>query len=160
MSYRRAVSVQWMHDLWSMPVLPHPGEGLSLRFMRSHHDHHAKIQTQGFLWCMEPTSRRYNLNPQLSLGTESTISDKEDFWGNITRVQPEKELVSSEPKENLCISKVWIGFLFSSVCSTSCIRGRMRRRSLLSIPKSSSPLLTQGGWKSRPGAGFLDKLLI
>lgn len=42
-------------------------------------------------------------------------------------------------------------------------RASEEKGSFLSIPKPSSPWLTQGGWKSRfprPGAGFLDKPLI
>lgn len=57
---------------WSTPMLSHTGEGEFLRFMRFHHDHQAEIQVWRFLWGMEPTLRQYNLNPQLSFGTELT----------------------------------------------------------------------------------------
>ena len=121
-------------------MLPHWGEGLFLRFMRSPCDPHAKIQQWRSLWDMEPTPRRYNLSPHLSLGTEVTMSNKEGFCGDILRAQHKKELFCTEPKEKPCISKVWIGFLFSSVCSMSWIGELMKRRDLFS-PFQSQVLL-------------------
>lgn len=144
-------------------MLPHWGEGLFLRFMSSPCDGHAKIQEWRSLWDMEPTPRQHHLSSHLSLGTEVTTSNKEGFCGDILRAHHKKELFCTEPKENPCISKVWIGFFFSSVCSELNQRTSEEKGSSLSIPKSSSPWLTQGGWKSRfprPGAGFLDKPLI
>lgn len=112
---------------------------------------------------MEPTLRWCNLNQQLSFQTELTISEEKNFCGNITRVQQKRELVSTEPKGSLSVSKIWIGLLFSPVYSTSWIRERVRRGDLLYIPQPNSSLLTQGSWKSRllrPVADFWDRLLI
>ena len=129
-----------MCDLGSTPMLPHWGEGLFLKFMSSPCDSHAKIQEWRSLWDMEPTPRQHHLSSHLSLRTEVTISNKEGFCGDILRAHHKKELFCTEPKENPCISKVWIGFFFSSVCSMSWIRERVKRRDLFS-PFQSQVLL-------------------
>lgn len=72
------------------------------------------MQQRRSIWDMEPTPRGYNRCPHLSLGTEVTMSNKEGFCGDILRAYHKKELFCTEPMENPCISKVWIGFLSSS----------------------------------------------
>lgn len=71
MSYRKL----WYHKVGCMTSGPSqnvalPGEGLVLRSMRSHLDHHARIQVWRFLWGTCRTPRWCSLYPQWPSGTE------------------------------------------------------------------------------------------